>query len=118
MSVTREDWAAYQQRHPATSQKSIERSIVNGVAVAMSELKGDPNWKLYCDHIEALKQQAEAQARRLEIELISGPVTADYLHYELKRQLAISKTRFETYTQCMQIVDSLIARGKPLTTDT
>jgi len=118
MSVTFEDYQAYERKHTVTSPKSIERSIINGVAVAMTELKADPNWKLYCDHIEPLRQQAEALTKRLEAELLGGMITADYDHYELKRQYAISKTRFETYTQALEIVDSLIGRGKPLTSDT
>ena len=109
---TYEDYQAHVAKNPRASQKSIERSIINGVAVAMSELKGDPNWKLYCDHLEPLRVAAGEMTKRLEQELLAGAITADYNHYELKRQLAISKTRFETYTQVMQMIDSLINRGE------
>ena len=112
---TYEDFAAWAQKSPRAGVNSIERSIVNGVAVAMSELRADPNWKLFCDHIEPLRRQEEARITRLEHDLNYGPITADHQHYELKRQLAISKTRFDTYTQVLQLIDSLIARGNPLT---
>ena len=107
-----EELQAWANRKPRNPEKIIERKIIHGVAVAMSEIKGDPNWKIFCDHIESLRQQAEAMTKRLERELLDGMITADYSHYELKRQLAIFKTRFETYTQCVEIIDVLINRGK------
>ena len=111
---TLEDYQAHLAKNPRASAKSIERSFVNGVAVAMSELKGDPNWKLYCDHIEALRLTAEAQVKQLERAICYGPFPGEldrFDYTELKRQLAVSKTRFETYSQVLQMIDSLISRG-------
>lgn len=112
---TLEDLNAWYDKHPRASSRTTERSIVNGVAVAMSELRADPNWKIFCDHIEPLRRQEEARIKRLEQELVHGPITADHQHYEAKRQLAISKTRFDTYNQVLGLIDSLISRGNPLT---
>ena len=111
---TLEDYQAHLAKNPRAAAKSIERSIVNGVAVAMSELKGDPNWKLYCDHIEALRLTAEAQVKQLERAICYGPFPGEldrFDYTELKRQLAVSKTRFEIYTQVIAMVDGLINRG-------
>lgn len=112
---TLEDLQAWANSRPKKSEKAVERQIIHGVAVAMSEIKGDPNWKIFCDHIEPLRQQAEAMAKKIEQELINGPIVADVSHYEAKRQLAISRTRFETYNQVLGLIDSLINRDKSLT---
>lgn len=102
-------------RHAKSPEQIMERRVIHGVAVAMSELKGDPNWKLFCDHIEPLRQRAEDMAKKIEHDLINGPIVADVNHYEAKRQLAISRTRFETYNQVIALIDSLINRDKSLT---
>lgn len=110
-----EELQAWANRKPRNPEKIIERKIIHGVAVAMSEIKGDPNWKIFCDHIEPLRLQAEAMSKKIEQELINGPIVADVSHYEAKRQLAISRTRFETYNQVLGLIDSLIDRDKALT---
>ena len=110
---TLEDIEAWRTRQP--HKASPEQAMIKGVAVAMSELKGDPKWKLFCDHLEPLRLQAKALCDKLERELIYGPIVADHQFYETKRQLAINITRFDTYTQVIEMIDALINRGESLT---
>ncbi len=90
---------------------------VHAVGVAMSTVRASTEWKVYADHLEALKQAAEVKADRYQQDLLNGPVMEQPAYYENKRQYAIAKASAAAYTMAIELVDMLVERGEAAAQD-
>lgn len=83
------------------------------VGQAMSEIKSDPRWKSYADHITSLKDDAEKQsASRGQSSLINpDPVVAASEKNEYFRY----KERAFAYKHVLELLEALIERGETAT---
>ncbi len=89
----------------------------HAVGVAMSAIRASTEWKVYCDHLEALKQAAEVKASRYQQDLLNGPVMDETSYHENKRQYAIARASSAAYTMAISLVDMLIERGQDVAQD-
>ena len=81
------------------------------VGQAMSEIKSDPRWKSYADHIMGLKEEAQDRSRAagdLALETTGDATEHQYAYLKFKE-------RAFTYNHVLQLIEALIERGETAT---
>lgn len=109
-----EDTYAYREekRQQAQLEQIDQRRRQRAVAVAMSEIQSDPRWKVYADHIEALRQDYERQTRGYEQALLGHDFLEPKRYGQLKIEQAKANGAAEAFKQALEIIKTLIDRGE------
>ena len=112
------DYIDYAPKLKADREKTAAKfreqyKLQHQVAVVMSEVKGDPRWKVYADHIQALFERFLAVSHTAK-ERLGDPLT--FLSAEetgkLKLQAAYNQGKAEGYKGALDVIKDLIDRGK------
>ena len=79
----------------------------------MSEVKGDPRWKVYADHIQLLCERHLAMAQA-EKDKLGDPMTflSPEENGKLKLRAAYHQGKAEGYSDTLKVIKDLIDRGK------
>lgn len=109
------DFALEQKRvkERIKARRDEQLKLQRQVAVVMSEVKADPRWKIYADHIQAVYENhlavAEAAKKRL-----GDPLTfmSPEESGKLKLQAAYNQGKAEGYKGALDMIKDLIDRGK------
>jgi bacillopeptidase F (M6 metalloprotease family) len=112
MSITRDMWEMLNEGDLRQQQvaKGEQFRQTKFVGQAMSEIKSDPRWKLYADHVQALKEEAEHSATeqgKLALSMVDTNGTEQH-----KREYLIYKTKSDTYQHVLELLEALIERGE------
>ena len=108
----------FKQRRIEESEKikavrAEQRKFQRQVSVAMSEVKGDPRWKVYADHIQMMFERHSAMAQAAK-DTLGDPLT--FLSPEetgkLKLRAAYNQGKAEGYSDTLKVIKDLIDRGK------
>jgi len=90
-----------------------QRRLQHQISVVMSGVKGDPKWKVYADHIQALYERAFAVTHSVK-ERLGDPLTflPSEENVRLKLQAAYNQGKAEGYKGALDVITDLIDRGK------
>ena len=88
-------------------------TLAHQVSVVMSEVKGDPRWKVYADHILAWKELCSARAES------AGKKISDVRYFlspeeygRLKLETAYNQGKTEGLQGALDVIRDLIDKGK------
>lgn len=95
------------------AQHAEQRKFQRQVAVVMSEVKSDPRWKVYADHVQAKYEQHLALAHAAK-EKLGDPFTffTTEENGKLKLLAAYNQGKAEGFKSALTIIEDLIDRGK------
>jgi len=82
------------------------------VGVAMQDLVIEPKWKVYADHIEAVRQRHEQSKASLEQQLADGKFLANEEYGQIRIDLAREKAWCEALMLSLTITKTLIDNGE------
>ena len=108
--ITKEMWeenleANIRQAKPAQIEQ-LKQTKFTGQA--MSEIRSDPRWKIYADHIKALEEEAKIRFQHEgEMALEASGNGTSHHHDYLK-----FKERAFTYSHVLKVLEALIERGE------
>lgn len=107
----KDDWRKGKQKIAAEQME--QRKLQRQVAVVMSDVKGDPRWKVYADHIQAMFERHSAIAQAAK-DRLGDPLT--FLPPEengnLKLKAAYNQGKAEAFEGVLNVIRDLIDRGK------
>ena len=90
------------------SYEPIKRRRDSALAVAASGVLSDPNWKVYADHLEALKQRFEKIMEGHKQTLLGSQVY-DFVQYaQLKADQAYAKAYIQAMTDAIDMIKTLV----------
>ena len=101
---------AHQQRKTNHNPDTLRH--LQQLGVAASTLNASPEWKVYADHLESLKQGFERKRIAHEGKLVGGATLPHDEYVELKRQLAIATASERCFDMALKIVETLITNGE------
>lgn len=107
----KDDWRKAKEKTAA--EQAEQRKLQRQVAVVMSDVKGDPRWKVYADHIQAMFERHSAIAQAAK-DRLGDPLT--FLSPEengiLKLKAAYNQGKAEGLEGALNVIRDLIDRGK------
>lgn len=107
----KDDWRKAKEK--TLAEQAEQRKLQRQVAVVMSEVKGDPRWKVYADHIQAMFERHSAIAQAAK-DRLGDPLT--FLPPEengtLKLKAAYNQGKAEGFKGALDVIQNLIDRGK------
>lgn len=108
-----EDTFAYREaRKVEYKEKAVaQRRAQIAVAMAISELTADPRWKVYGDHIEAIRQDYQRQANGYAQALLGNDFLEPRKYGQLKIEQAKAQGAAEALKQALEVAKVLIERG-------
>ena len=103
------------QRLASRSQSDAEVRHIAALGQKAVTLQATPEWQMYAEHIEALRQGSQNKTLSLKSRLIEGATLPQEEYVELKRQLAALTAAEKAYTACLELVQALAIRGADAT---
>ena len=112
MAGTLEELAPRRREVEALMAAKVAEQVKHrrNVAIAMSEVKSDPRWKVYADHLEGLKKDREATVESLRGRLETRFLSSNE-YGEVMVALAEAKAEARAYKTAVDLIVSLIDRG-------
>ncbi len=109
--VTEADFRKWEKENrPETDKEKVEQATQKRmVGVAMSQIKSDPRWKLYTDHLVGLREQLVARAEVLAQEILEDD-TVDITAKKMERHKL--RGRIGGFSDAISFVEVLIDQGE------
>ena len=97
----------------AEAKRLEQGNFAHQISVVMSEVKGDPHWKIYADHILAWKELCATRAEGAS-KKISDPRSflAPEEYGRLKLEAAYNQGKAEGLQGALDVIQNLIDKGK------
>ena len=115
--ITKEMWAeslSNEEELKKRGQESRDNLLqTKFVGQAMSEIKSDPRWKSYADHIQALRNNSIDQRNTEGEFVLTMTDEAGVAHH--KQEYLKCRIQAETYTHVLKLIEALIERGETAT---
>lgn len=107
---------ALRQKAAKESNKAkleVQQRLRHQVSVVMSDVKGDPRWKVYADHILFRKEQFLSRATQAK-KTLTDPRTflSQEAYGKLKLELADNEGHAGGLQDALDVIKDLIDRGK------